>query len=265
MPSAPIPIRPASTVLLLRDGRAGLEVFMVRRHHEIDFASGALVFPGGKVAERDSDAALGGLVRGDGGLAANKRQFAVAAVREAFEEAGILLARENGADATLTAARLRQLEPWRRRLERDEAGIADFLKSERLRLALDLLQPFAHWITPAVLTKRFDTWFFLAPAPEDQIGRHDGSESVDSLWVPPLQAIAEADAGRHTIVFATRMNLAKLGRSRTVAEAFATARRSRIVTVEPKLDPTAAGGPVLRIPEEADYGVTEVPVSQIRG
>lgn len=238
---------------------------MVRRHHEIDFASGALVFPGGKVAERDSDAVLDDLVRGGGGMAADERRFAVAAVREAFEEAGILLARESGADVTLSAARLRQLEPWRRRLERDEVGMADFLRSEGLELALDLLQPFAHWVTPAVLAKRFDTWFFLAPAPVDQIGRHDGSESVDSLWIPPLQAIAEADAGRHTIVFATRMNLAKLGRSRTVAEAFAAARRSRIVTVEPRLDPTAAGEPMLRIPEEADYGLTEVPVSQIRG
>lgn len=264
MSQAPVPIRPASTVLLLRDGTVGLEVFMVRRHHEIDFASGALVFPGGKVTGRDSDATLDGLVRGDGGMTVDKR-FAVAAVREAFEEAGILLAREIGADATLPAARLRQLEPWRRRLERDEVGMADFLESARLELALDLLQPFAHWITPAVLAKRFDTWFFLAPAPMDQIGRHDGSESVDSLWIRPLEAIAEADAGRHTIVFATRMNLTKLGRSRTVAEAIAAARRNRIVTVEPLLDPTAAGEPVLRIPAEADYGLTEVPVSQIRG
>lgn len=238
---------------------------MVRRHHEIDFASGALVFPGGKVVPRDSDPALDGLVRGDAGMGAAERGFAVAAVREAFEEAGILLARERGAETTVSGARLQQLEPWRGRLERDEVGMPEFLQSEGLQLALDLLQPFAHWITPAVLAKRFDTWFFLAPAPADQIGRHDGTESVDSLWASPLQAIAEADQGRHTVVFATRMNLAKLGRSRTVAEAFAAARGGSIVTVEPKLGTSDSGERILRIPADADYDLTEIPVSQIRG
>lgn len=112
---------------------------------------------------------------------------------------------------------------------------------------------FAHWITPASRSKRFDTQFFLAAAPPDQLAVHDGLESEDSLWIRPAQAIAEANAGQRRLVFATRKNLEKLGRSRTVAEALEAARAARVVTVLPDMVQTAEGWR-LTIPAEADYG-----------
>jgi 8-oxo-dGTP pyrophosphatase MutT (NUDIX family) len=258
-------IRPASTILLLRDGAGGLEVFMVRRHHAIDFASGAMVFPGGSVHAGDADPALDDLCRGDGGLPAASRPFAVAALREGFEECGVLLAREAGAESLLSGARVQALDAQRARLERDEIAMADFLVRERLELALDLLVPFARWVTPAVMPKRFDTWFFLAAAPAGQLARHDGGEAVDSLWLRPAEALAEAEAKRITLVFATRMNLAKLARSNSVVAAIAAARARPVVTVEPEVDHAAPGGGVLRIPAEADYGLTEWPLARIAG
>jgi 8-oxo-dGTP pyrophosphatase MutT (NUDIX family) len=223
----PAPARPASTVLLLRDGADGLEVFMVVRHHEIDFASGALVFPGGRVEA--SDAVLAG---GDATAA-----FHVAAVRETWEECGILLATPGtpppaqGEFAAMLAAR--GLVP-------DVAGFA----------------PFAHWITPEPVPKRYDTHFFLAAAPEGQDALHDGHEAVDSIWIRPADALAAGAAGSRKLVFPTRMNLTKLARHASVAEAFAVARATPVVTVLPQMTMTAAGR-VLRIPAGADYGGEE--------
>ncbi len=115
---------------------------------------------------------------------------------------------------------------------------------------------FAHWITPAHMPKRFDAHFFLAEAPLDHILYHDGRESVDSVWVTPAQACADADAGLRTVLFPTRLNLEKVGRHGTVAEAIAAARASRIVTVRPESG-TAENGRLLRIPIEAGYGAAE--------
>jgi hypothetical protein len=118
--------------------------------------------------------------------------------------------------------------------------------------------PFAHWITPEFMPKRFDTWFFLVAAPEDQVAVHDGREGVDSVWIRPADAIAEAEAGRRIIIFPTLLNVQKLGRSASVAEALAAAHREPIVTVLPRVFETAAGS-VLRIPAEAGYGISRRP------
>jgi 8-oxo-dGTP pyrophosphatase MutT (NUDIX family) len=252
----PVPPRPASTVAILRDGATGIEVFMVVRHHEIDFASGAIVFPGGKV-----DAADGRHDWAD--LAAEApttpdRAFFVAAGRETFEEAGLVLARRRGSLELVDAATAdRLVEAHRARLLQGETSFADILRSEGLTLALDLMVPFAHWITPEPMPKRFDTHFFLVTAPVSQLGAHDGAESVEGLWIAPQAALAEAEAGRRTLVFATRMNLAKLARYRTVADAVAATRAKPVVTVVPRVKRTPEGR-WLQIPAEADYGVTEV-------
>jgi len=109
-------------------------------------------------------------------------------VREAFEECGILLARQRGQRALIAAVDLKGIEDrWRARLAKDEASIVDLVEAEDLELATDLMVPFAHWITPTFAPRRFDTWFFLAEAPEDQIALHDGSESVDSVWIAPVR------------------------------------------------------------------------------
>lgn len=250
---------PAATVLLVRDGARGLEVFLVERHRRVDFATGALVFPGGKVEAADASPALRERMTGAGELSAEAAALRAAAIRETFEESGVLLARARGESALLSAERVRALEPHRRRVERDAETLAELAREESLELACDALVPFAHWITPEGLPKRFDTHFFLAAAPEDQAALHDGAESVDSLWLPPSEALAEAEAGRRTVIFPTRMNLRKLARAGSATEALETARAEPVVTVCPWVAKTETG-PVVRIPEGAGYDVLEAPL-----
>jgi 8-oxo-dGTP pyrophosphatase MutT (NUDIX family) len=242
----PIPVRPAATVLLVRDGASGLEVFMVVRHHKIDFASGALVFPGGKVDADDTDAAWDGLVAAApaDGL---DRSFAVAALRETFEEAGILIARPRGSNALVDAGAAHRI------VLADRAGgtstrFIDLIGGANLMLAMDLLVRFAHWITPVGLPKRFDTHFFLVAAPVEQAGAHDGSESIEGFWIRPADALRDALEGRRSVVPATRLNLQRLAQSATVAEAVAAARAAPVVTVMPKVRRNADGSRTLQIP-----------------
>jgi 8-oxo-dGTP pyrophosphatase MutT (NUDIX family) len=253
---APVPARPAATVIILREGPGGIEVFMVERHREIEFASGALVFPGGKVDAEDSDA--GWAERATEAPPAPDRALYVAAGRETFEEAGLMLARHRGAGEIVDAdAAERLVGEHRARLLKGETTFLDIVRGEDLVLAADLMLPFAHWITPERVPKRFDTHFFLVAAPVNQLGAHDGGESVEGVWIAPQQALADAQAGSRTLVFATRMNLGKLAGYRTVAEAVAATRAKPVVTVMPKVKRTPEGR-WLQIPAEAGYGVTEV-------
>src|SRR5262245_27639317 len=216
--SAPAAARPASTVVILRDAADGIEVFMVERHREIDFASGALVFPGGKVDAQDADPGWGELAAE--ALPGPRRNLLVAAGRETFEEAGLMLARRRGMQEIVDADSAdRLVGAHRARLLKGETTFLDILRGEDLVLAADLMLPFAHWITPERVSKRFDTHFFLIAAPVAQLGAHDGAESVEGFWIAPSQALADAQAGTRTLVFATRMNLAKLARFGSVAEA----------------------------------------------
>jgi 8-oxo-dGTP pyrophosphatase MutT (NUDIX family) len=254
--------RPSATVVILRDGapdgRRGIEAFMVVRHHEIDFASGALVFPGGKVDAHDGDALWAELA--DISSLAIDRAFYVAAARETFEEAGLVLARRRGTHAMISAADAHDLvERQRAPLMRGETTFGAMIKTEGLQLATELMVPFAHWITPEGLPKRFDTHFLLVAAPVAQTGAHDGSESVEGLWIAPQRALDDAAAGKRTLVFATAMNLRKLARYGSVAEAVEVTRASPIVTVMPRVERTPTGRKLL-IPAEAGYGVSEVEV-----
>jgi 8-oxo-dGTP pyrophosphatase MutT (NUDIX family) len=259
MSVAPNPVpRPASTVLLLRDGATGLEVLMITRHAESGFAAGALVFPGGRVDAQDSDHAILSRCRPVAGLDAAAMAFRVAGIRETFEEAHVLLARPAGGDAILSARAVDELETRMRAALGRAPQFADLVAAGGIELATDLLVPYAHWITPVGRPKRYDTHFFLAPVPADQVAAHDGREAVDSLWIAPRTALDDGDAGRASLVFATRMNLIKLARSRDVATALAAARRDTIMTVCPELADTPAGQ-VLRIPSAAGYGISELP------
>lgn len=245
----------AATVLLLRDGKAGLEVLMITRHANTAFAGGALVFPGGRVDAGDADEAVLRRCRTVEGADAASMALRVAAIRETYEEVHILLARSSTGDGLLAAAALASLEA-------QLGGAVEFaglVATGKIELATDLLVPFAHWITPAGLPKRFDTRFFLAPAPTDQLAAHDGREAVELIWITARKAIAEADAKRYSLMFATRLNLCKLGRSRTVAEALAAARTDRIVTLCPEIVETADGRKI-RIPEGQGYDITEMPL-----
>jgi 8-oxo-dGTP pyrophosphatase MutT (NUDIX family) len=266
MPRAKPPPEPAlsATILLVRDGARGLEVFMVQRHHRIDFATGAMVFPGGKLEEGDFDASLRGRTRGCEGLADAELALRAGAIRETFEEARVLLARRRGREELLSGREVLEIEERRRaELLAHEVRVDALARDEDLELACERLVPFAHWITPEFMPKRFDTWFFLVAAPADQVAVHDGREGVDSLWIRPADAVAEAEAGRRTIIFPTLLNVKKLGRSASVAEALAAARRDPVVTVLPRVFETEAGS-VLRIPAEAGYGISEAPVEALR-
>jgi len=254
---APAP-RPATTVLLLRPSQPGdaaspLEVFMVVRHHQIDSFSGALVFPGGKLEEADGAPSLRARCGGADKIDDAELKFRVAGVREAFEECGVLLARKRGQKALIGAADLKGIEErWRAKLAKDEASIVDMVEAEDLEIATELMTPYAHWITPTFVPKRFDTWFFLAEAPEDQVALHDGSESTDSVWIGPQEAIEEAKAGKRTLVHATTKNLELLAEGKTVAGAIAAARARKIVTVLPWVE-VKDGKKFLHIPEGAGY------------
>lgn len=258
MTDASPPPRLASTLLLARDGAAGMELFMVVRHHEIDFASGALVFPGGSVDQ--SDAKARALCDGADDLPDDRVTARVAAIREAFEECGVLLARRNGAmvsgrECAEIGAR------WRTNLETREATIAEVAKAEGLTLALDRLTLFSRWLTPPMMPKRFDTFFYIAKAPRDHVLEHDGSEAVDSLWITPSAALKAAESREKTIIFPTRLNLQMAAEARSTADAIERAAAREEVLVMP--DVTRDGEHlIMRIPEKAGYGA---PAFRIKG
>ena len=243
---------PAATILILRDADHGLEVFMVKRHHQIDFVAGALVFPGGKASKGDFDAGLGAFTDCAPDWSVEMRALGAAAIREAFEESGILFAREEGG-GFVGGARLEKLSHHRHALEKNEIALVDMLRAEKLRLACDQLVHFAHWVTPKNMPKRFDTHFFVAAVPQGHVGSHDGRESVDSVWIRPEDAIA--DRKRWNVIFPTKLNLMKLARATNTADALAAARATAPLTVEPWVE-EGPNGSVLRIRDDAGYEQT---------
>jgi 8-oxo-dGTP pyrophosphatase MutT (NUDIX family) len=249
----------AATLLLLRDGATGLEVLMVTRHAATVFAGGAAVFPGGRLDPEDSSPGL--LQRCCAVPSIDTRQMAlrVCAIRETFEEAGLLLARRAGEDELLAGSEVERVQAELLAKLGHPPDFTELVVDGALELATDLLVPFAHWITPAIRPRRYDTYFFLAPAPSGQEARHDGHEAVASVWVAPAQAAADGAAQRIKMIFATRFNLQKLARSATRDAAFAAARGDTIVTVCPEYRETPRGL-MWRIPIEAGYGVAETPV-----
>ncbi|MBN8905491.1 MAG: NUDIX domain-containing protein [Rhodospirillales bacterium] len=256
---ASVKIRPAASAIILRDTPRGLEVFMVVRHHQIDFASGAIVFPGGSVDPQDDQ--LDVAVPTTHPTQAPTSKFWLACIRETFEEAGILLARTSGQRRLIEAKDAAAIERKHRAAILDGSRkFADMLIQENLEPATDLMVHFAHWITPIGPPRRFDTHFFLVAAPIQQAGLHDGREAVDGIWIRPEEAIADADAGRRVMLPPTRLNLLKLSWDQTVRDAVARAQSSKVVTVLPKVVKGDFGRTLL-LPIEAGYGMAEYKVS----
>jgi 8-oxo-dGTP pyrophosphatase MutT (NUDIX family) len=256
--NAPIP---ATTVLLLKDTADDFEVFMVTRHHKIDFASGALVFPGGKLDPQDSSEALLTTCRGQEGtggmLSDDELAVRICGIRETFEEAGVLLARDNKNGEVINGARCGALaRKYREAIHSGEVSLLDLIEKEEITLACDQLILFARWVTPSFFPKRFDAFFFLAQTPEDQVASHDDIESTDSLWTTPVDALADADEDRKTVVFATRMNLVKLAQFDSVDAVIKSAAESAVVIVEPGIE-EKDGNVTYSIPLEAGYGISE--------
>lgn len=249
----------AATLLLLRDGAAGLEVLMITRHAETVFAGGAAVFPGGRLDPGDSAPALFRHCRVVPGVEEAQLALRVCAIRETFEEAGLLLARRVGETRLLTGGEIESILAALSAKLGHPPDFTELVVEGDLELATELLVPFAHWITPEIRPRRYDTYFFLAPAPDGQEARHDGREAVDSIWVGPGKAAADGAAHRVKMIFATRFNLRKLARSTTRDAAFAAARADKIVTVCPVYRESPQGL-MWCIPIEAGYGIAETPV-----
>lgn len=247
-------LRIASTVLLLREAAGGMEIFMVQRNRQIEFSSGALVFPGGSMDPNDYQiAADPALVADRGGLDVETAAIRIGGIRETFEESGILLARSRGSSSLASAEKAAALGSQREALDEGKVSFADILRQNDLTPAIDLLALFAHWITPVNLPKRFDTHFLLALAPPDQIGKHDGKESVDSIWLSPKAALDAAASGRYNLPFPTIRNLIKLDTLGTAQAAMDFARATPVVTVVPEMSRNENGTTRLRIPMEAGY------------
>ncbi len=234
---------PAATVVILREGRPAPEVFMVRRHEDTAFMGGAHVFPGGRVDRSDRETAD---ARWCDGMAEAAARFAemppsdavayhVAAARELFEEAGVLLAREASGDfiSLMGTAERERLAQDRRDVHGGGLSLADIVEREGVRLALDALVPFAHWVTPPIDVRAFDTRFFVARVPPHQDAAHDDTETTASVWMTAADAIARCRRDEIVLPPPTWTTLREIEPFRSVEEVMAWARARRITRREP--------------------------------
>lgn len=250
-------IIPSATVLLIRDGADALEVFMVKRHRNIAFAGGALVFPGGKLDEADSNPEIRNYCTVSDDVTDPQLAMRMGGIRETFEESGVLLARDAGNDDFLSGERSAQLQPYRDRLNNGEVTMMEMATQENLLFACDLMTPYAHWITPPDFHKRFDTWFYIVRTPSEQLASHDEGESTDSLWINPDQAVTDALEKRRFIVFATRANLLRLAMFKDCESALEASRNYDYPVVSPNIE-TQEDGSIFRIPKDIGYPTTEM-------
>jgi len=253
LPSS-VPPHPAATLILLRDGLEGLELLVMERHAGLRFAAGATVFPGGRMEAMDHDPHWRRFWT-DGEPPADLAHR-VAALRECAEECGVLLSRDPLASGAL--------DDLRCALAAGE-GFAAALARMGAVPALDCMAPLARWVTPEMLPRRFDTLFYLAPAPEGQHPVCDGGEAVATLWASPRRLLREAEAGQRRLVYATRMTLLRLAGCADVAAAMACALPGRELPapIMPRLVESASG-PVFRIPEGCGFSPLETPAEHVR-
>ena len=261
----PVP-RDASTVMLVRDGARGPEVFLQRRVREMAFAGGMTVFPGGGVDEADAQAEIAWAGadpawwgRRFGTDAARAQALVCAAVRETFEECGVLLA---GPSADTVVSDTAVHREARTQLERRELSLGAFLARENLVLRADLLRPWANWITPTVEERRYDTRFFVAVLPEGQ--RADGAttEAHDVAWRTPAEALQRWRSGEDVLLPPTWSQMMVLGEFATTAD---------ILAADPPIEPvqpvvaTVDGAPQLQFPHHARYYAEFPDGARLRG
>jgi 8-oxo-dGTP pyrophosphatase MutT (NUDIX family) len=222
--------RDAATVMLLRSARAGLEVYMLRRQASMAFAAGAYVFPGGSVDARDADeeVAWAGPAAAEWGRIfaappALARALVCAAVRETFEECGVLLAGES-AESVVADTTSADWEADRRAVLDRSVSLAELLARRGLVLRSDLLRPWARWITPVVEPRRFDARFFAAALPAGQRTRDVGGEASEVAWVRPADALAAGRRGEIRLFPPTVVSLSELAECGDVDTALAGPR-----------------------------------------
>jgi 8-oxo-dGTP pyrophosphatase MutT (NUDIX family) len=212
-----VPVHDAATVMLLREGEGGLEVFMRRRTLAAVFAGGLFVFPGGRVDPADAMPAVAAVCRGLDdetasarlGIASGGLAFWIGAIRECFEEAGVLLAAgPDGGTVRFDTSETAQRFTWyRHRIHDGELGLVELCAAEGLHLTVGELGYVAHWITPVGERRRFDTRFFVARAPGAQEPLHDDTETIDSRWVRPRDALERNRAGELALLPPTEASL----------------------------------------------------------
>ncbi len=259
-----IPVRDAATVMLVRDGAEGMEVFMLRRNLNSDFVGGAYVFPGGAVDEADRHADLEAVCQGRSDEAASHQlgipsgglAFWVAAIRESFEEAGVLLAVPEASDDVIsfadeaTAARFVE---HRRAVDGGEKRLREICALEHLRLDVDRIHYFSHWITPEGPPRRYDTRFFVAAAPPEQVPLHDDRETIANLWVRPQDALERHGRGELDLILPTIRNLMAIGRFDRSADLLAHAQQiSEVPAILPRIVHDEGGMRIL-LPDDPGY------------
>ena len=258
-------LRDAATVMLVREGAAGPEVFMLRRTLNAAFVGGHYVFPGGAVDAADRHTELEPLCDGltdeeasaQLGLESGGLAYWVAAIRECFEEAGVLLATDSrGEVIRFDRSELESSFSKHRHAVHDgELRLVDLCRQEGLHLTTGDIHYESHWITPVGEPRRFDTRFFVALAPEAQEPLHDDNETIASLWVRPADALARQESGELQMITPTIKNLEFLAESSTVAGIMAAAAAIQgPPTIVPELR-VVDGRPVgVVLPGEAGYG-----------
>lgn len=232
--------KPAATVVLMRDGAGGLEVLLLKRHRSSGFVPGAYVFPGGRTDAEDGDERLSAHCtppeRGD-----VPAHYWFGAVREVFEETGVLLARTEAGDWAADASSDERMEALRLRLMSSDAHLVDIIQSEKLRVVLDDVVYFAHWITPLAEPRRYDTRFFAAALPAGRTIKRDEREMVDAVWITPRRALERFEAGTLPMVFPTVRTLQDLEAFETVDAALNDLRTRDVEPIMPRLVRTVKG------------------------
>ena len=236
--------KPATSLMLLREASNGFEVFMLKRSGRGAFPD-IHVFPGGKLDPEDADEKLAALCNGVSseqanailGVSENGLAYWLACIRECFEESGVLLAHsaDQGGAVNLDAD---ILEQERKALHAGECGLLDILTRHRLQLPLNNLAYTAHWITPVIEKRRFNTRFFVARATEDaHIASHDGTELVDSLWIRPQDALDMSHEKKLNLILPTIRNLEDLANFDSISKLFEAKSKNThedVQTIMPK-------------------------------
>ena len=215
--STPVqPIRPAATIIVVRQAQPSYEIFMLKRTSRAAFASGMYVFPGGRVDGDDHLHKYDALRHGPTdeqapqvrALGDEWRGYWIAAIRETFEEAGLLLAYAGDELVSFADPVVHErYDSYRPALHGGEISLLDICQTEKLTLAVDQVHFYNRFVTPVGRPRRFDTRFFIAAAPESQRGQHDTKETVDSVWISPQEALARHADKEFDLMNVTRMQL----------------------------------------------------------
>jgi len=255
-------VREAATLILV-DDRPDLHVFMLRRNPRSVFGPGAFVFPGGAIDPADSDDAATTRVLGLDdreasarlGLPSGGLRIWIGALREAFEEAGILLAARDATRGGEPADEEADLAAARVALNAGALSFADLLSQRGLVLDVGEVFLFAHWLTPEGAPRRYDTWFLVAPAPHGQEGSHDDAELVHSEWVRPSDALARYAAGDLDLIFPTLRTLRVLALFPTAAAFLDEERTANAASDRPPLVVADASGRRVALRADAETPV----------